>query len=173
MLKEINCKEFIKTPLVFGKGLNTVLGDNYSTNSIGKSTLLMIIDFVFGGSSYIDKDSGSIKELGHHSFNFEFIFNKKSYYFSRNTDNHLIINNCDKEYNSISEIDAKKFTQKLKDLYDLKSTSSLRAMVNPYSRIWGKDNYNVDKPIQTHSKGKEADAIDNLIRLFNLFQSIS
>ncbi|XKW97888.1 hypothetical protein R8G64_05205 [Tenacibaculum maritimum] len=52
MLKEINCKHFIKNPLIFSNGLNTILGDNYSTNSIGKSTLLMIIDFVFGGGSY-------------------------------------------------------------------------------------------------------------------------
>ncbi|XKW97889.1 hypothetical protein R8G64_05210 [Tenacibaculum maritimum] len=46
-------------------------------------------------------------------------------------------------------------------------------MINPYSRIWGKGNYDVDKPIQTHIKSKESDAVDNLIKLFNLYSTIS
>lgn len=173
MLKEINCKEFIKNPLVFDKGLNTILGDNYSTNSIGKSTLLMIIDFVFGGSSYIEKNSGAIKELGHHSFNYKFVFSGNSYYYKRSTENHLIVDVCDKDYNSISEINAKSFTQELKKLYGIKSVSSFRSLVNPYSRIWGKGNYDVDKPIHNHIQNKESEAVDNLIKLFNLFNSIS
>ena len=37
MLKEINCKNFIENPIKFSSGLNSILGDNYSTNSIGKS----------------------------------------------------------------------------------------------------------------------------------------
>lgn len=173
MLKEISCKHFIKNPLIFSNGLNTILGDNYSTNSIGKSTILMIIDFVFGGGSYIEKDSGTIKELGEHSFNFEFIFNEVSQYYSRNTNNHLIISICDKDYNTISEINAKEYNENLKEYYNIKNSSSFRAMVNPYSRIWGKGNYDVDKPIQTHIKSKESDAIDNLIKLFNLYNTIS
>ena len=173
MLKEISCKHFIKNPLIFSNGLNTILGDNYSTNSIGKSTILMIIDFVFGGGSYIEKDSGTVKELGQHSFNFEFIFNGISHYYSRNTNNHLFISICDKDYNLISEINAKEYTENLKEYYNIKNSSSFRAMLNPYSRIWGKGNYDVDKPIQTHIKSKESDAIDNLIKLFNLYSTIS
>ena len=38
-------------------GLNSILGDDVSTNSIGKSTLLMIIDFVFGGNTFISKNN--------------------------------------------------------------------------------------------------------------------
>ena len=81
MLKEINCKQFIENPIIFSSGLNSILGDDYSTNSIGKSTLLMIIDFIFGGSTFLTKNSGSIKELGHLTYNYEFIFDSKSYYF--------------------------------------------------------------------------------------------
>lgn len=39
----------LKKVITFHKGLNVVLGDNKGTNSIGKSTLLMVIDFIFGG----------------------------------------------------------------------------------------------------------------------------
>lgn len=173
MLKEINCKQFIKTPLAFDKGLNSILGDDYSTNSIGKSTLLMIIDFVFGGSSYIENNSGAIKELGHHSFNFNFIFNNQSHYYSRSTENPMFIGVCDKNYNQISEINARAFTEELKELYAIKNSSSFRSMVNPYSRIWKKGNYNVDKPIHNHIQNKESEAVDNLIKLFNLFDTIS
>lgn len=52
MLKEINCPQFIKPTIIFTKGLNSILGDDVSTNSIGKSTFLMIIDFVFGGNTF-------------------------------------------------------------------------------------------------------------------------
>ena len=54
MLREIFCDQFIsqgeiRKPIVFHKGLNSILGSNTGSNSIGKSTFLMIIDFVFGG----------------------------------------------------------------------------------------------------------------------------
>lgn len=173
MLKEINCEKFIENPISFSMGLNSILGDNYSTNSIGKSTLLMIIDFVFGGNSYLTKDSGSIKELGDLKFNFEFEFNSSSYFYSRETRSDNVIMVCDNKYNPVSEIDLKTYTQNLKELYGIENKLSFRAMVSPYSRIWGKGNYDVDKPIQNFSKEAESVAVDNFIKLFNLFDSIS
>ncbi len=173
MLKSISCNLFVENTLTFSKGLNTILGDQYSTNSIGKSTLLMIIDFVFGGGSYSEKDSGTKKEFGHHSFNFQFEFGGKPYYYKRDTENHLLVKICDEDYNVISETNAKAFAQELKNHYKIENSSTFRAMMNPYSRIWGKDNYNVDKPIQGFIRSKESDAVDNLIKLFKLFDSIS
>ncbi|MFU0789841.1 MAG: hypothetical protein ACFWT6_07790 [Virgibacillus proomii] len=52
MLTRIESKIFLEGPIRFHKGLNVVLGDDEGSNSIGKSTLLMIIDFVFGGNTY-------------------------------------------------------------------------------------------------------------------------
>ena len=54
MLIRIQCDKFmsngvVRPPIEFHPGLNAVLGDENRLNSIGKSTLLMIIDFVFGG----------------------------------------------------------------------------------------------------------------------------
>ena len=50
MLKTIKCDKFIdhgvpREPIRFHNGLNVILGEKGATNSIGKSTLLMIIDF--------------------------------------------------------------------------------------------------------------------------------
>ncbi|WP_054753483.1 hypothetical protein [Piscibacillus salipiscarius] len=52
MLTKIKSKIFQEEAIEFQKGLNVVLGDNKGSNSIGKSTLLMIVDFVFGGNTY-------------------------------------------------------------------------------------------------------------------------
>lgn len=55
MLKRIKCDKF-RTPIVeFYDGLNVIAGDSKAANSIGKSTMLMIIDFVFGGNCCSDR----------------------------------------------------------------------------------------------------------------------
>ena len=51
MLKMLQCDEFKcngrpRGPIVFHKGLNAVIGNESGTNSVGKSTFLMILDFV-------------------------------------------------------------------------------------------------------------------------------
>ena len=62
MLKKIQCDKFIskgqvRPPIEFKKGLNTILGGVNANNSIGKSTLLLIIDFAYGGNSYLNSDA--------------------------------------------------------------------------------------------------------------------
>lgn len=70
MLKEIYC-ELLKTKtrpsgkIIFHNGLNVILGSKVGTTSIGKSTSLLIIDFVFGGDTYSKSDA--VKELGNHT----------------------------------------------------------------------------------------------------------
>lgn len=41
-----------RAPIVFKEGLNVVLGKNDGAMSIGKSSALLAIDFVFGGDTY-------------------------------------------------------------------------------------------------------------------------
>ena len=52
MLYEICCDQFHQKRIVFNAGLSVILGTNTGDNSIGKSTFLLIVDFVFGGSTY-------------------------------------------------------------------------------------------------------------------------
>jgi Chromosome segregation ATPases len=173
MLTEIRCDKFIEEPIIFKSGLNSILGDDYSTNSIGKSTLLMIIDFVLGGNSFIDNNSGAINKLGHLTFKFCYKFKSEFHYFIRTTSENNIIGICDNEYNIISETDVESFTNILKRNYCSNIQSSFRSTINPYSRIWKKDNYNVDKPILNFYKEAESASIENLIKLFGLYTEIS
>ncbi|MGQ7856285.1 DUF2326 domain-containing protein [Pedobacter sp. WC2501] len=173
MLKEIKCNLFTEKILAFKPGLNTIVGDSVSTNSIGKSTLLMIIDFVFGGNSYLQKNSGSIKELGALTFYFCFEFEKNLYRFSRNTESPERIEVCNVDYKPISQIDIDEYTDLLKSKYAIINALSFRAIVGVYSRIWGKDNNNVNKPLQSFLKEPESTSITVLIKLFNKYESIS
>lgn len=173
MLKEIKSEHFIENTLKFSSGLNTVLGDNISTNSIGKSTLLMIIDFVFGGQSFLSNDSGVIKKIGHQKFFCKFEFEKVEYFFMRSTENSEIISFCDSEYNTLTENSVENFNKIIKEKYNINNQFlSFRKIVSTFSRIWGKENYNVDKPLQAFTKEPESTAITNLIKLFDLYETI-
>ena len=57
MLIEIRCEIFREQAITFHEGLNVVLGDSVATNSIGKSALLMVLDFVFGGETFLDHNT--------------------------------------------------------------------------------------------------------------------
>ncbi len=174
MLTEINCILFSNGPIVFKDGLNVVLGDPQSTNSIGKSTLLMIIDFAFGGETYITKNSGSIKELEHHAINFKFKFDDIEFYFSRSTDTDNDVYICNNNYASEKKISVKEFTAFLKKAYNLEIPDlSFRSITSLYSRIWGKENDNVSKPLQSYLKEPEPDSVYNLIKLFNKYSPIA
>ena len=80
MLKEIRCSKFrqgIQT-IIFHEGLNTVVGTEEGTNSAGKSTFLLILDFVFGGDDYYKKCKAVRDNVGEHSIDFKMEFNGKS-----------------------------------------------------------------------------------------------
>lgn len=65
MLYEIRCDRFQQKRIRFNSGLSVVLGTRTGDNSIGKSTFLLIVDFVFGGSTYA-KTEDIIKNVGSH-----------------------------------------------------------------------------------------------------------
>lgn len=173
MLKEIRCDKFIEPVIEFRKGLNSVLGDDVSTNSIGKSTLLMIIDFVFGGNTFISKNSGSIEHLGDFSFKFKFKFGNEKSYYLRQTANPDVVSVCDEKYNPLNEISTKEYTSILLKNYEINHPHiSFRDVVGLFSRIWGKDNYSVDKPLLSFPKEADEISISRIIKLFGLYDKI-
>lgn len=167
MLKEIRCVHFNHSKISFHPGLNVILGDDDAKNSIGKSTVLMVIDFVLGGKSFLKDDSGAIRELGHHHYDFSFQFGQERLYFSRGTDTPDVVHVCDNSYARHSELPIEDYHRLLKHLYGLDGLeSSLRSILNPFARIWRKGGLEPDQPFASVAKEPSAASINRLIDLF-------
>lgn len=169
MLKLIKCDKFRHESISFSSGLNVVLGDEKASNSIGKSTLLMILDFVFGGETYLDYNSDTVAELGHHTYQFQFEFEKK-YYFERATVSPNIVELCDANFNRVDTLSLKQFKSFLSEKYQLSSLlASFRSIVGLYSRVWGKGNIDTSKPMHLVSQQSAKFAINNLLKVYGKY----
>lgn len=161
-----------REPVRFHPGLNVIMGMDLADNSIGKSSSLLVIDFIFGGNSY--QKSIAIKKLGDHPIYFCFQFEKK-FYFSRNTATPDIITYCNDDYSPTGEtMPLENFLNKLKKRYHLDSPElSFRLAMSGFFRIAGKNNQNTDFPLQVYSSQKSSESITTLIQLFNLYDNIA
>jgi hypothetical protein len=172
MLKEIKCSLFRESVVIFHEGLNVVLGDNLASNSIGKSTMLMIIDFVFGGDGYIKINYDVIDELNHHEFLFSFEFDNEMFYFIRSTAKYKFVFCCNKDYEPTNEIHVDEYRNFLKEKYKIRLNHiSFREIVGLYSRIWGKNNYDIERPLHNATEKAEY-AIKRLIKMYDKFEGI-
>ena len=173
MLKKIICDIFLQKEIIFYEGLNAIVGDDVASNSIGKSTMLMIIDFVFGGDDYINKNHDVVDNLGHHNFRFIFNFNNKDYFFVRSTNEYKFVSICDEKFGILKSIATEEFTAWLQEKYDCQLESlSFRGIVGRYFRIYGKENLNERKPIQYFEKETAPKSILALLKLFDKYKSL-
>lgn len=173
MLLELSSDKFLtfgekRKKIVFKKGLNIVTGDDNKSNSIGKSTFLMIIDFCFGGKDYIDKGKDIVANIGHHVINFAFNFEGEIYYFSRNTSTPNIVNVCDKSYRILEgrDLDIKSFTSLLKSMYKLEINLSFRDIISKYFRVYGRDVTKESKPLAVGNEAEDK-SVKRLLKLYN------
>lgn len=171
MLKKIICDIFWQKEIIFYEGLNAIVGDDVASNSIGKSTMLMIIDFVFGGDDYINKNHDVVDNLGHHDFRFIFDFKNKDYFFIRSTNEYKFVSICDEKFRILKSIATEEFTAWLQEKYDCQLESlSFRSIVGRYFRIYGKENLNERKPIQYFEKETAPKSILALLKLFDKYK---
>lgn len=161
-----------REPIQFHPGLNVIMGMDLADNSIGKSSSLLAIDFIFGGNSYLK--SIAVKKLGDHPIYFCFQFEKK-FYFARDTAKPDIITYCNDDYSPTGEtMPLEIFLDKLKKRYHLDSPYlSFRLAMSGFFRIAGKNNQNTDFPLQIYSSQKSSESITTLIQLFNLYDNIA
>ncbi len=178
MLKAITCDAFRsfgqqKKTITFKMGLNVILGDENSSNSIGKSTLLMMIDFCFGGDDYIDKEKNTINHIGPHSVCFEFVFHQTSKYFKRKTNcpNRVEICNCN--YHTMQIISLEQFRLYLLESYELDHYClSFRQWISPFFRIYNRKTYNELRPINAHVRETDNSGIINLLKMFDAYKEL-
>jgi len=172
MLIKISCEKFREKDIHFHAGLNVVLGDDKATNSIGKTTLLKVVDFVFGGSSLLKYSEDVVQVLGHHSYNFTLRF-ERDYEFLRTTNNPdevCLLGDGQKivkiwSLETYGEFLKEKYTE---SIYGV----SFRELVTLVSRIWPKPNLEPLRPLHAFSAQNFTSCVEYLIKLFGEFDKI-
>ena len=173
MLVEIRSPVFRTGAIPFSPGLNVVLGDENATNSIGKSTLLMIVDYGFGGSDLLQHNSDLVQELGHHDYFFTFRFDGDLYRYRRGTNEPTITYRCNDAFEPEAVLSLEEYTAFLKHAYQIDLPDlSFRALVSLYMRVWGKDNLSVERPLHIVQAQSSRECINTLIKAFGRYGSI-
>lgn len=154
------------------KGLNVINGQSGAKNSIGKTTALVIIDFIFGGETYLDTDV--VSNVGDHYIAFTFEFDGKRYSFRRSTDepNTYVQFETD-ENNVVAELSKEDFLDFLSKNYGLPTQDfSFRESVGGLFRIYSKDNTNAVSPLRQHPGQNNENSLKGLVKNFREFQKI-
>jgi hypothetical protein len=173
MLTEVRCQFFREKTILFHSGLNVILGDSIATNSIGKSTLLMVLDFVYGGETFLEHNKDVVYELGDHDYFFSFKFGDNNYYFRRGTHTPDLVYSCNNDYQEIEPLSIEDYKSFLKSSYSLEVIDlPFRTIVSLFSRIWGKENLDVKNPLHSFKSQKSSDCITNAIKLYKKYESI-
>lgn len=181
MLKRIQCDEFktfegaVRPPIEFHKGLNAVIGNESGTNSVGKSTFLMILDFVFGGDDYIRKSKEVHKNILPHQIRFEFEFDEQPYYFFRATDDYHAVFRCDQDYKPLEdgEMTVAQYCDFLAEKYGLVSDGlTFRGAVSRFIRVDRRETMKEDKPFRSAERETDAQAILGMLKLYGRYGEV-
>lgn len=181
MLVEVWCDKFIsngkvRKPIRFHAGLNAVLGDDNGSNSIGKSTFLMILDFVFGGTDYVKKCVDVQENVKEHTICFAFDFDGQNYYFSRNTVDYNKVVQCDSEYQALPDgepLSLQKYGEFLCGKYGLSAEGiTWRGAIARFIRVYKRDTLDEERPLRSSKDETAADAIKGYMRLFDRYSSV-
>lgn len=181
MLVEVRCDKFmtngkVRDPIRFHAGLNAVLGDDNGSNSIGKSTFLMILDFVFGGSDYVKKCVDVQENVKEHTICFAFNFGGQMHYFSRNTVDYNSIIKCDSEYQPLPDakpLSPQKYGEFLCEQYALSAEGiTWRGVIARFIRVYKRDTLDEERPLRSSKDETAADTIKGYMRLFDRYSSV-
>ncbi len=174
MLLEISSDILREKCIRFHSGMNVVLGDENATNSIGKSTLLMIVDFALGGKTLLTFNTDLISELGQHTYLFTFAFDEQEYRFQRRTQEENVVYRCDNDGLPVQSITLEKYCSFLRQSYQIEIQDlTFRSFVGLYFRVWGKENLNTDRPLHIVPQMTTRECVDNLLKSFDKYEPIS
>lgn len=169
MLHEIYCEQFYQKRIVFNPGLSVVLGTNTGDNSIGKSTFLLIVDYVFGGITYADA-MDIIENVGSHDIYFSFVFGEETFKFCRNSTHSHAVWKCNDSYEKIEEISLSDYCKWLDSKYAISLPElSFRDAVGRYIRVYGKNNCDERHPLHYSATEKTEKACTALLKLFDAY----
>lgn len=178
MLIEIQCDKFVsngqmRPPIKFHPGLNAILGDEDRSNSIGKSTLLMILDFVFGGEDYIKKCTDVQENVLEHTINFTFEFESEKYYFARNTVDYMHVIKCNSNYEPLDDVDKlhiDEYRDFLAEKYEVNTEGlSWRGAMSKFIRVYKRETMDEERPLQAAKAEQIKDAIKKYMQQFGKY----
>lgn len=184
MLIEVQCDKFktggkdgvVRPAIQFHEGLNAVVGDDNRSNSIGKSTLLMIIDFVFGGTDYISKCADVQTALQEHVINFTFRFGDTEYSFARNTTDYMYVVPCDRTYKPLEDrekIPLDAFNQFLSEQYKIDAEGlSWRGIMSKFIRVYRRDTMDASRPLQRAKDEKVSNSVKDFLKQFKRYLAV-
>ena len=182
MLVEIQCDKFIKhgdirKPIQFHAGLNTVIGDDNGSNSVGKSTFLMILDFVFGGKDYVNKCLDVQENVGEHIIHFTFEFDGELYHFSRGNVDYKRVFLCNEKYEPLpedSQLTLDQYHAFLAEKYGTQVEEDLtwRGVVSRFIRVWKRDTLDEERPLRAAKDEKTEYAIKRYMQLYGKYASV-
>ena len=181
MLVRVQCDKFVangkKRPAIeFHEGLNAILGDEDRSNSIGKSTLLMILDFVFGGEDYVKKCQDVQENVLEHTINFTFLFDGQEYHFARNTVDYMSVTKCDKDYRPIEgadKIHIDDFRDFLAEKYAVNTEGlSWRGAMSKFIRVYKRETMDEERPLQSAKQENVKDAIKKYMQQFSKYNVV-
>lgn len=165
--------QLIKKKVCFNEGLNVVLGTSSGTNSIGKSTFMLIIDFVFGGNTYANSED-IIKNVKEHRICWTFEFGDIKYYFARRVPESKEVEECNDKYEVMNKISNEDYCKWLGKQTGLNIENlTFRDAVGRYIRAYGKDNCLEKKPLHSFPRESDLSASIALLKLFNMYAPIS
>lgn len=173
---KFKCGEQPREPILFHPGLNTVEGGAKAENAIGKSTVLSLIDFVYGGRSFISSDVVQHPAaIGHHTVFFSLRLHGVNYYFSRATDRYGYVDRYEDIAwkNKLETWSLDDYMSFLLREYGLEDRGgSFRELVGRYVRIGEDDLANLDKPLSASPRAKDSDGAIALIKLLGFYADL-
>ncbi|MEZ8317065.1 hypothetical protein CWN94_17920 [Vibrio splendidus] len=170
MLKLIYCDKLVEPKLTFSNGLNSLIGADSGTNSIGKSSVLLIIDFCFGGNDFIKTSPDIFEQVGHLDISCEFEFGENTYHFRRSTANPKVVIFDHDIDNPKTDVALRNF---LKEKYTIPESLSFRETVNLTSRVWGKGNFNPNRPLNFDDSKYYEPITKYLMSMFGFYDEVS
>ena len=180
MLVEVMCDKFKDHGRPRGRislkpGLNTVMGSASGSNSIGKSTFLMIIDFIFGGDDYVEKLTDVQTEVGEHRICFAFEFADGKHYFYRSNVDYKNVQKCDKDYQPIEDglISLNQYLSFLQTHYDMNLAGlTFRNAIGRSMRVYKRETLDEEHPLHQAKQETAKSAIEGLLKLTDLHSGI-
>lgn len=160
--------------ILFHAGLNLIEGADDAQNSIGKSTLLQIIDFIYAGNQFCDSEVVKLPQaVGHHTIYFTLRLHGVDYHFSRSTDRATFVKRyADPDWKiEEEELTLPDYADFLTEQYGLDELqTSWRSIVGRFARLDEEILGTLDRPLAAASREGDVEGAIIMLRLFHAYE---